>query len=138
MNNKTIFWTLAGIATAIVGYMAYKKITQPTITFGDVDSDEEVPVRNLMPSNDKEEFPLKRGSRGENVKKLQKFLITEGYRIGNFGENNDGVDGVFGQLTESAVKMNQQPFEVFKSMYPEAERGVVSKEFFDVNIRNQF
>lgn len=138
MKAKTVFWTISGIATVVVGYLVYKKITAPIITFGEVDSNLKIPVRNVKPNNENEQFPLKRGSIGINVIKLQKFLISEGYRLGNFGENNDGVDGVFGQLTESAVKSNQQPFEVFQSMYPKAIRGMVSKEFFDVNIRNQF
>lgn len=139
MNNKTIFWTLGGIATAIVGYMAYKKITAPTITFGDVEDEvKEIPTRVPVKQTPKESFPLQRGSRGKNVEKLQSFLVSQGYQLGNFGKNNNGIDGVFGQKTESAVRMNQQPFEVFKNMYPQAERGKVSKEFFDLNIRNNY
>lgn len=135
MNKKTIYWTLGGIATALVGYYAYKKITAPTITFGDVDDTKEVPTRAKETSED---FPLKKGSRGENVKKLQRFLKSEGYDLGGFGDNQDGVDGVFGSLTESAVRTNQNPFGVFKSMYPTAVQGQVSKEFFDFNIKGKF
>lgn len=135
MDKKTIYWTLGGIATAILAYFAYKKITAPTITFGNINDPKEAPTRPMEIQND---FPLKIGSRGENVKKLQRFLKSEGYNIGNFGENKDGIDGVFGQITESAVRINQQPFPIFKSMYPTAIQGQVSKEFFDLNIRNNY
>lgn len=135
MNKTAIYWTLGGIATALIGYYAYKKITAPTITFGDVDEPKDVPTR---PAETQSDFPLKRGSRGENVKKLQRFLKSEGYNIGNFGENKDGIDGIFGQMTESAVRMNQQPFTIFKGMYPTAIEGQVSKEFFDLNIKGKY
>lgn len=136
MNNKTILWTLGGIATAIVGFLAYKRITRPTETFGEVDEDTTVPTRTTTTLTNG--FPLKRGSFGENVKALQRFLKKEGYNIGNTGKNKDGVDGNFGVLTETAVRTNQQPFPVFKSMYPTATDGQVSKEFFDANIKNRY
>lgn len=135
MDKKTIYWTLGGIATALLGYYAYKKITAPTITFGEVDEPKETPTRPTVTSSD---FPLKKGSTGENVKKLQRFLKAEGYNIGTFGANKDGVDGKFGAMTEKAVRENQQPFAVFKSMYPTAIEGQVSKEFFDFNIKSKY
>lgn len=69
-------------------------------------------------------FPLKRGSGGERVKDIQKFLNDSG----SYGLV---VDGKFGPATEAAVIDNQEPFEDFKSMYPQAIKGQVSKEFYN-------
>lgn len=133
MNKKTIFWTLAGVGFAIAGYYAYKKITAPVITFGKLESESnEQPTQKVEQKDEK--FPLKRGDSGGKVVKLQRFLRNQGYPLGDYG--NDGVDGIFGQKTESAVKQNQQPFEVFKTMYPQAQRGKVSKEFYDLNVKD--
>lgn len=70
-----------------------------------------------------DDFPLKKGSRGERVKKLQEFLNKT---------NNETlvVDGIFGSKTEAAVKRNQAPFENFKQMYPDAVEGQVQQKFF--------
>lgn len=51
-----------------------------------------------------EYMPLvKRGSKGDAVKKLQEILISKGYSCGSYG-----VDGDFGADTESAVKRYQK------------------------------
>ena len=42
---------------------------------------------------------LQKGSRGENVKKLQKALVDAGFSVGK-----SGVDGIFGNNTETALK----------------------------------
>lgn len=69
-------------------------------------------------------FPLKRGSGGENVKNLQRFLNqSSGYGL--------TVDGKFGPATERALKSEQSPFSAFKTMYPNAVEGQASKEYYD-------
>ena len=45
---------------------------------------------------------LKRGSQGDNVKKVQTWLVDNGYDIGK-----TGVDGIFGTKTESAIRKAQ-------------------------------
>ena len=47
---------------------------------------------------------LKRGSKGAEVKALQKQLLKLGYDLGSTGPDGDGADGDYGQKTESAVK----------------------------------
>ncbi len=42
---------------------------------------------------------LQKGSRGENVKKLQRALVDAGFSVGK-----SGVDGIFGNDTETALK----------------------------------
>ncbi len=150
MNKSTIFWIVGGIGTVVGGYFLYKKLTSPTITFGEVDapkpnnnnssssssSNSSSSSSSSTSSNDG--LPLKRGSKGEKVKQLQRFLVAEGYNIGAFGILGDGVDGDFGRMTERAVIENQQPFPTFKSMYPSAVEGQVSADFFNSNIRGSY
>ena len=143
MNKSTIIWIVGGIATAVGGYFLYKRITRPTETFGEVEtsnngggSSSSTSTSTSTTNNDG--LPLKRGSKGEKVKQLQRFLVAEGYSIGAFGILGDGVDGDFGRLTEKAVRENQQPFPTFKSMYPSAVEGQVSADFFNSNIKGQY
>jgi hypothetical protein len=44
----------------------------------------------------------------ELVKHLQKMLVTLGYNLGTYGQDKDGVDGPFGNLTETAVNDFQE------------------------------
>lgn len=138
MNKKAIYWTIGGVAVAVLGYFAYKKITAPTISFGDFEDDNKNTSPSPSPAKPKDGLPLKVGSRGDKVKQLQRFLVAEGYNIGNFGVNKDGVDGIFGSKTRQAVVENQQPFSVFKSMYPSAVEGQVSADFYNTNIKGRY
>ena len=111
MNKKSILYTIGGIATVIGGYYAYKRITQPTEYFGTKPSESSPSSSTSSSSSSNNEgLPLKRGSKGEKVTQLQKFLVSEGYSIGAFGILSDGVDGDFGRMTETAIKENQKPF----------------------------
>lgn len=58
-------------------------------------------------------FPLKQGSRGEEVKKLQKYINAQ-----NQGVTLD-VDGIYGSKTQSAVYMIFGQNEVSKKVYNE-------------------
>lgn len=139
MNKSTIMWIVGGIGTAVGGYFLYKRITRPTETFGETEPSKGgntvKPPKKTTPMDG---LPLKRGSKGEKVKQLQRFLVAEGYSIGSFGILSDGVDGDFGSLTEKAVKENQKPFPTFKSMYPSAVEGQVSADFYNSNIKGQY
>lgn len=139
MNKKAIYWTIGGVAVAVLGYFVYKKVTSPVIYFGDVEEDDTTSTTTTTTTTTNNSgLPLKRGSKGELVKQLQRFLVAEGYDIGSFGVNRDGVDGDFGRRTEEAVIENQQPFSTFKSMYPDAVRGQVSADFYNLNIKGRF
>ncbi len=56
-------------------------------------------------------FPLKQGSRGENVKRLQEALISQ---VGNFF---GGADGIFGKATADALKKAGYPTSVDESTF---------------------
>jgi len=145
MNTKTIFWTLGGIATIVGGYFIYKRVTQPTEFIGEKPKDgtSDTITRgggSTTTTTSTMGFPLKRGSEGEKVKTLQRFLIDSGYGylLGTFGVLKDGVDGVFGSKTEQALKENQKPFPTFKSMHPNEVEGQVSEEFFNNFLKGKY
>ncbi len=50
---------------------------------------------------------LKNGSKGEDVRHLQRILKEMDYDLGTYGENRDGVDGSYGDKTVKAVKRLQ-------------------------------
>lgn len=50
---------------------------------------------------------LRKGSSGADVEYLQKLLKAEGYEIGKSGPDGDGIDGIFGGETLSAVRAYQ-------------------------------
>ncbi len=51
---------------------------------------------------------LEKGSVGFLIRMLQEDLVLLGYDLGTTGPNKDGVDGIFGTITEAAVKTFQQ------------------------------
>ena len=144
MNTKTLFWTLGGVATIVGGYFIYKRITQPVEFIGEKPKSngskppKTTTTTTTTTTTSNSGLPLKRGSKGEKVKQLQRFLISNGYDLGTFGVLKDGVDGDFGSKTEQAVSDNQKPFATFKSMYPSAVQGQVSADFFNTNIKGQY
>ena len=143
MNTKTLFWTLGGVATIVGGYFIYKRITQPVEFIGEKPKSNgskppKTTTTTTTTTTSNSGLPLKRGSKGEKVKQVQRFLISNGYDLGTFGVLKDGVDGDFGSKTEQAVTLNQKPFATFKSMYPSAVQGQVSVDFFNTNIKGQY
>jgi hypothetical protein len=56
---------------------------------------------DIKPGNN---FILKKGMRGPAVNQLQQMLVVLGYNLGNTGKSKNGVDGDFGNLTDTAVK----------------------------------
>lgn len=49
-------------------------------------------------------------SREKKIKKIQQFLVDDGYYLGDYGENEDGVDGKYGELTKKAVEEFQRKY----------------------------
>lgn len=89
------------------------------------------------------------------VMELQTALVNEGYNIGNYGTNKDGVDGIIGKKTTKALVMAWQEYlnslganlkvdgirgtktkaaeKQFGVVYPYHTGGVVGKEISGVN-----
>lgn len=106
MKKKTIYWTLGGVATAVVLYLAYKKLINKSVTFDNTATTTSgksttVTVKNVT------SFPLKKGIKGDAVKSLQKFLNAEGKKKVVLPPLNIPMpliaDGDFGTKTETAL-----------------------------------
>lgn len=89
------------------------------------------------------------------VKELQAALVNQGYDIGNYGPNNDGIDGIIGKKTNKALVMAWQEYlnslganlnvdgirgtktkaaeKQFGVVYPYHTGGVVGKDVSDVD-----
>ena len=137
-TKKTLLAIGGGLATAGLGYLVYMLLKKKPKTFGEAITDVTQTVKDLPSAVGQvagkytdDSFPLKKGSGGERVKSLQKFLnASSGYSL--------VVDGKFGNLTESAVIEEQSPFDSFKSMYPDAVKGQVSQKYFDLFIKGKY
>jgi hypothetical protein len=56
---------------------------------------------------------LKQGSEGAEVAEMQRILIEKyGQDLGDFGENKDGIDGVFGTVTLASLLKAKQVSEI--------------------------
>ena len=64
---------------------------------------------------------LQKGSKGDDIKQAQKALKQLGYDLGEFGDNADGIDGIFGSVTQNAVK-------AFQAANKLNETGIIDKE----------
>jgi LPXTG-motif cell wall-anchored protein len=73
-------------------------------------------------------FPLKKGSGGNKVVALQKYLNESG----SYGLD---VDGKFGNKTKGALEQEQSPFENLKVSYPSEVFGQVSEEYYNDNVK---
>ena len=56
---------------------------------------------------------LKQGSEGAEVAEMQRILIEKyGQDLGDFGENEDGIDGIFGTVTLAGLLKAKQVSEI--------------------------
>jgi len=56
---------------------------------------------------------LKQGSEGAEVAEMQRILIDKyGQDLGTFGENKDGIDGIFGTVTLAGLLKAKQVSEI--------------------------
>jgi peptidoglycan hydrolase-like protein with peptidoglycan-binding domain len=63
------------------------------------------------------------GARGPEVEALQQKLKQEGFDLGTFGPNKDGIDGQFGSKTKTALMQFQQKLVDAKKMAPTLPDG---------------
>lgn len=104
INNKALWigggiLLLAGIGTGVVLYMKKKKTKVLKAKYSQSGSSGGSGFCKYGDS-----YPLKHGSCGNNVSALQKKLKALGANLGSSGANKDGVDGKYGDKTQSAVK----------------------------------
>jgi peptidoglycan hydrolase-like protein with peptidoglycan-binding domain len=127
--NKTLRYSLIGASVAAVAFVGYKFfMRQKLMKELGLDKTEPSKGGGSNSSGSKDKFPLKVGSTGPNVKKLQEYLNKS---------SSAGLvtDGIFGSKTLAAWVLEQQPFSSFKQSYPEAVEGQVSEKYFNQNIK---
>jgi peptidoglycan hydrolase-like protein with peptidoglycan-binding domain len=78
------------------------------------DKEMEVKPEQTAPESDLDvDLVLKQGSEGAEVAEMQRILIKKyGQNLGNFGENKDGIDGVFGTVTLAGLLKAKQVSEI--------------------------
>jgi hypothetical protein len=69
---------------------------------------------NPQPQNNLDmNLVLKQGSEGAEVAEMQRILIEKyGQDLGTFGENKDGIDGIFGTVTLAGLVKAKQVSEI--------------------------
>jgi peptidoglycan hydrolase-like protein with peptidoglycan-binding domain len=82
-------------------------LTGTAPTGGTTPTETTAPTDSTSPTWTPDSRLLGKGARGEDVKTLQRMLLSLGYDLGTFGPNGDGVDGIFGSVTLAAVRAFQ-------------------------------
>lgn len=69
---------------------------------------------NPQPQNNLDmNLVLKQGSEGAEVAEMQRILIEKyGQDLGTFGDNKDGIDGIFGTVTLAGLVKAKQVSEI--------------------------
>ena len=131
MTRKDALWIALGSLSAVgLGYFVYWLNKRPGGVTAAIQSAAQS-VGNVVSGGGSDSttsdasFPLKRGSKGRQVVALQKFLNASD------SSNKLATDGNFGPVTEAAWKKEQAPFATFKSMYPDAIEGQVTRGYYD-------
>ena len=136
MTRKDALWIALGSLSAVgLGYFVYWLNKRPGGVTAAIQSATQS-VTNVVSGGGSDSitsdasFPLKRGSKGRQVVALQKFLNASD------SSNKLATDGNFGPVTEAAWKKEQAPFATFKSMYPDAIEGQVTRGYYDTFVYN--
>lgn len=74
----------------------------------------DISAEDITPeSNLDMDLVLKQGSEGAEVAEMQRILIEKyGQNLGTFGENQDGIDGIFGSFTLAGLLKAKQVSEI--------------------------
>ena len=120
-KRKTILIGLGVLGTGVAGFLGWnywknkKKANQEedTTSFTDSSSANTAPARN-------DDFPLKRGSKGNRVTQLQNALVK---KYGASILPKYGVDGMFGKEVETALARAKMPTSINESNYTKLVGG---------------
>ena len=132
MTRKDALWiTLGGLSAVGLGYLVYWLNKRPGGVPAAIQSAASSVSKTLGGGSAKDctsqdaSFPLKKGSCGRQVVALQRFLNDSN------SNNKLDPDGNFGPITEAAWKNEQAPFSSFKTMFPDAVEGQVTRSYYD-------
>jgi hypothetical protein len=166
-KKKIIVTTLAVGATGILGYFGWQYLKKKKqAKSNDIDSlinkiNEPIITEPILSTSTKpktttkktttytptvversDDFPLKKGSKGEIVKKLQEALIT---KYGKQTLPKYGADGDFGSETTNALiklglptTINESTFNVIVQGIPSVNPGTVGKDLYNATVSKDF
>ena len=89
LKNKKVLIAIGVILLAVGAWYLWKK--------------KKSKLQAIVQGGLKTDSILQNGSTGPEVSELQSMMLADGANLGNTGPNADGVDGVFGPLTESEL-----------------------------------
>lgn len=125
-------WLLIGLGVAATGALSYfgwqywKKKKEESSTpendapdFSTADTSSYTPRPKAAPQRN-DDFPLKKGSKGENVRALQQALIS---KLGKDALGKAGADGDFGSKTEAALKKAGLPIAIDETTFNVLTKG---------------
>jgi hypothetical protein len=165
-KKKIIVTTLAVGATGILGYFGWQyfrkkkaakrddietlisRVNDPIITQPILSTSKPKPTPKKTTYNPvsvierSDDFPLKKGSKGDNVRKLQEALITK-YGVQTLPKY--GADGDFGTEMLTALKklglpttITESTFNVIAQGIPSANPSSIGKELYSAAIAKDF
>jgi hypothetical protein len=68
-------------------------------------------ISDIIDNGDNSEL-ISSGSSGKGVEQIQQILVDNGYDLGTFGDEGNGVDGQFGSMTKKAIKKLQRDYDL--------------------------
>jgi len=68
-------------------------------------------IADIIDNGDNSEL-ISSGSSGKGVEQIQQILVDNGYDLGTFGDEGNGVDGQFGGMTKKAIKKLQRDYDL--------------------------
>ena len=108
-NTKLII----GGVVLVLGVLIYRYFKNKPLPVSNMNIDPNTitpqPPANTLDMN----LVLKQGSEGAEVAEMQKILISKyGQDLGKFGDNQDGIDGIFGSVTLAGLLKAKQVSEI--------------------------
>jgi len=122
-KTKWILGSMSALGIGLISIAGYsnwkKKQKAKTIDFSESSGTDELPIQTVVPKTTSsvkrnDDFPLKMGSKGENVRKLQEYLIA---KHGKSILPKYGADGDFGNETKAALLKASLPTSIDKSTF---------------------
>jgi hypothetical protein len=74
---------------------------------------------------------IRKGQKGDIVRLLQGMLVYLGYDLGESGKNKNGVDGSFGETTETALKEFQRDNKINETGILDKNTAIKLKQEYD-------
>jgi hypothetical protein len=74
---------------------------------------------------------IRKGQKGDIVRELQGILVYLGYDLGESGKNKNGVDGSFGETTETALKEFQRNNKIKETGILDKNTAIKLKQEYD-------